>query len=130
MTSANASVKTAEETARLASLLGHPLRIRLMLALATNGPSSATLLSVQLGDVTVGDCHYHLTTLKDGGVIKLVRSRSVRGATERVYRLAPQTRATRRATHLRHLMDVVMPTTISAESTSAVAETVNRRHGA
>ena len=127
MTDAKASVKTADEIARLASLLNHPLRIRLMHALATTGPSSATVLSIQLGDVTVGDCHYHLTTLKDGGVIKLARSRSVRGATERVYRLAPRKRATQGATHLRDFIDVVMPATISAGSTPMVAAAVNQR---
>lgn len=110
MTSTNASVKAADEIARIASLLNHPLRIRMMLALATTGPSSATVLSTQLGDVTVGDCHYHLTTLKNGGVIKLTRSRSVRGATERIYRLTPRKRATREATQLRDFIDVVMPT--------------------
>lgn len=100
-----------------------------MLALVTTGPSSATVLSVQLGDVTVSDCHYHLRKLRDGGVIKLVRSRSVRGATERVYRLAPRTRATQGATHLRHFIDVVMATKISAGS-PVIAAPVNRRHGA
>ena len=130
MTSANASVETADEIARLASLLNHPLRIRLMLALATTGPSSATVLSLQLGDVTVGDCHYHLTTLRDGGIIKLVRSRSVRGATERVYRLAPRKRTTGGATQLRDFIDLVMPTMISAASTPEIAVAVNRRHDA
>lgn len=127
LTSANVSVKAADEIARLASLLNHPLRIRLMLALATTGPSSATALSVQLGGVTVGDCHYHLMTLRDGGAIKLIRSRAVRGATERVYRLAPQTQATRGAKHLRHFIDLIMPTTISAESAPLVETPVNRR---
>lgn len=128
MTSTNVSVKTADEIARLASLLSHPLRIRLMLALAATGPSSATVLSLQLGDVTVGDCHYHLRTLKDGGVIKLVRSRSVRGATERVYRLVPRTPVARGAAHLRLCLDMVMPPTISAESTPVVTLPASQRH--
>lgn len=130
MTSADVNVETAEEIARLASLLNHPLRIRLMIALATIGPSSATALSVQLGGVTVGDCHYHLMTLRDGGAIKLVRSRAVRGATERVYCLAPQTRASRGATHLRHFIDLVMPTAISAEIAPAVTASADRKQEA
>jgi len=124
------SAKAADEIARLASLLNHPLRIRLMLALATTGPSSATVLSNQLGDVTVSDCHYHLTTLREGGVIKLARSRPVRGATERVYRLAPRPRTARGAMHLRHFLDVVMPATIAAGSAPVVGAPVNQRHGA
>jgi len=88
------------------------------------------MLSVQFGDVTVGDCHYHLKTLKDGGVIKLVRSRSVRGATERVYRLAPLPRAAQRAMDLRLFLDVVMPATISAESTPVAPPPANQRNGA
>lgn len=99
----------ATEAALFAKLLSHPVRIRLMLALAATGTSSATMLSVQLGDVTVGDCHYHLTKLKDGGAIKLVRSRPVRGATERVYRLAPRPRVAQGAMYLRHFIDVSMP---------------------
>lgn len=130
MTSANVSVKAAGEIARFASLLDHPLRVRLMLALATSGPSSATVLSVQLGDVTLYDCHYHLTKLRDGGIIKLVHSRPVRGATERVYCLAPRPRATRGIMHLRHFLDVVVPTAISAESTPVVAAADNRVSGA
>lgn len=106
----------------------HPLRIRLMLALSATGPSSATVLAVQLGDVTVGDCHYHLTKLKDGGAIKLVRSRPVRGATERVYRLAPRPRVARGAAHLRHFIEMVMPTTTSAGS-APVVHARHRRHG-
>lgn len=130
MTSANVSAESAEEIARLAFLLNHPLRIRLLLALAATGPSSATVLSAQLGDVTVGDCHYHLTKLKDGGIIKLVYSRAVRGATERVYRLAPRRRASQGAMHLRDFIDVVVSTTISAGSAPVVAAAGNRRPGA
>lgn len=131
MTSANASVnvKLANEIAWFASLLDHPLRVRLMFALATTGPSSATGLSVQLGDVTLYDCHYHLTKLRKGGAIKLVRSRPVRGATERVYRLAPRPRTMRAAMHLRDFMDVVLPTPISAESIPEVAASVSRAGG-
>jgi DNA-binding transcriptional ArsR family regulator len=127
LTSANASIESAEDIARLASVLNHPLRIRLLLALAASGLGSATVLSIQLGDVSVGDCHYHLTTLEDGGFIKLARSRSVRGATERVYRLAPWDLATKR---LRDFIDVAMPATISAGSAPAVATAANRRSGA
>ena len=89
MTRGPVDAKTARAVARLAKLLDHPVRIRLMTALATDGPGSATTFSDRFGDVSVGDCHYHLTTLRNGGLIELIDSRPVRGATERVYRLRP-----------------------------------------
>jgi DNA-binding transcriptional ArsR family regulator len=104
LTATNVSVETADEIARLATLLSHPLRVRLMTALGTVGSGSATTFSGQFGDVSVGDCHYHLKALRKGGVIDLVQSRAVRGATERVYRLTPRSRW-RGAHHLRHLID-------------------------
>jgi predicted ArsR family transcriptional regulator len=82
--------ETAQGIADWARLLNHPLRVRLMAALATTGPGSATSFSDQFGDASVGDCHYHLKELRKGGAIELARSRQVRGATERVYRLTPQ----------------------------------------
>ncbi len=108
------SVKTATEIARLAKLLGHPLRVRLMTALAVDGSGSATLFSGRFGDVTVGDCHYHLKALRDGGFIELARSRQVRGATERVYRLVPRSRQ-RGARNLRDVIDLLLPATSSPE---------------
>lgn len=129
MTSAKSRAEAADEIARLARLFSHPVRIRLMLALADAGTSSATVLSGQLGDVTVGDCHYHLTRLKDGGAVKLVRSRPVRGATERVYRLAPRPHLARGATHLGNLMAVLMPMTTVAANTPEVGAPASQGHG-
>ncbi len=129
MTSTNLSIKAADEIARLAGLLNHPLRVRLLHALAA-GPGSATVLSAQLGDVSVGDCHYHLKTLKDGGAIKLARSRSVRGATERVYRLVPMKRTTGGAMQLRDFIDAVLPSTISTASARGVVAAVSGETGA
>jgi predicted ArsR family transcriptional regulator len=129
LTSTNVSVELADEIARFATLLSHPLRIRLLLALATNGQVSAMMLSVQLGgNVTLYDCHYHLRKLRDGGAIELVLSRSVRGATERVYCLAPSTQMIQRAMHTREFIDAVMRETISAGGTPPA--TANRVGGA
>jgi len=108
LTSATVSVKAAAEIARLATVLGHPLRVRLVTALETDGAGSATTFSGQFGDVTVGDCHYHLKALKDEGVVELVHSRQVRGATERVYRLAPPSRWPG-AQPLRDFVDLLLP---------------------
>jgi DNA-binding transcriptional ArsR family regulator len=74
---------------RLAIALKHPLRARLLTALV-GGDGSATQLSRQFGDVSVGDASYHLSVLADEcGLIDRVRSRQVRGAVERFFRLRP-----------------------------------------
>jgi DNA-binding transcriptional ArsR family regulator len=74
---------------RLAIALGHPLRVRILSALVT-GEGSATTLSRQFGDATVGDVSYHLGVLADDcELIECVRSRQVRGASESFFRLKP-----------------------------------------
>ena len=78
---------TAEALARVANSFRHPLRIRIVRSLAINGAGSATTLSRYFGDASVGDCHYHLKALRKDGIVELVRSRQVRGAKERIYRL-------------------------------------------
>jgi DNA-binding transcriptional ArsR family regulator len=74
---------------RLAIALKHPLRVRILSALVA-GDSSATRLSRQLGDVSVGDASYHLNVLADEcRLIDRVKSRPVRGAVEHFFRLKP-----------------------------------------
>ena len=74
---------------RLSIALGHPLRIRILSALVA-GEGSATTLSRQFGDATVGDVSYHLGVLADDcDLIERVRSRQVRGALESFFRLKP-----------------------------------------
>jgi DNA-binding transcriptional ArsR family regulator len=106
--SASINFETAQEIAEWADLLGHPLRVRLLTALATTGPGSATSFSGQFGDASVGDCHYHLRTLREAGAIELTRSRAVRGATERVYRLTPQLRWKSTQRQLREFLDLLL----------------------
>ena len=74
---------------RLAIALGHPLRVRILSALVAD-EGSATKLSRQFGDVSVGDVSYHLGVLADDcGLIECVRSQQVRGASESFFRLKP-----------------------------------------
>lgn len=84
--------KTSESLSplrRLAIALGHPLRLRILSTLVA-GEGSATTLSRQFGDATVGDVSYHLGVLADDcELIELVRSQQVRGALENFYRLSP-----------------------------------------
>lgn len=128
MTSPSVSVEAATAIARLTNLLGHPLRVRLMAALAAVGSGSATLFSGQFGDVTVGDCHYHLTKLKDGGIVELIDSRQVRGATERVYRLAPRSRW-HGARQLRRFIDALLPATPERKTAAVTVPPRQARKG-
>lgn len=74
---------------RLAIALGHPLRVRILSALVA-GEGSATTLSRQFGDATVGDVSYHLGVLADDcDLIERVRAEQVRGALESFFRLKP-----------------------------------------
>jgi DNA-binding transcriptional ArsR family regulator len=74
---------------RLAIALGHPLRVRILSALIA-GEGSATTLSRQFGDVSVGDVSYHLGVLADDcELIERVRAQQVRGAMESFFRLKP-----------------------------------------
>jgi len=47
----------------------HPIRMRIMDALRTDGPSTATRLAVRLGESS-GSTSYHLRVLADAGVIE------------------------------------------------------------
>jgi DNA-binding transcriptional ArsR family regulator len=76
---------------RVALALGHPLRIRALSALSL-GEGSASTLCRCLDCDSVGDLSYHLRVLADDcGLIERVRSRQVRGAFERFFRLKPGT---------------------------------------
>ena len=104
------SPETADEVAQMARLLSHPLRVRLLTALAASGPGSPTTFSGRFGDASVGDCHYHLKTLRGAGVVELAHSRPVRGVTEQIYRLTPRSRWRGMAEQLRRTLDVLLPT--------------------
>ncbi len=74
--------------ANLAAALGHPLRIRILDALAA-GPSSASGLEAKIDDAG-NSVHYHLRVLEKLNVVELHETRPVRGFTEYVFRLRPR----------------------------------------
>lgn len=74
--------------ASLAAALGHPLRVRILDALAA-GPSSASGLEAEFGDAG-NSVHYHLRVLEKLNVVELHEMRPVRGFTEYVFRLRPR----------------------------------------
>jgi len=79
----------AERTiANLASAFGHPLRVRILTALA-GGPKGAAQLEREFADAP-DSVHYHLRTLEKLNVVELFQTRPVRGVTEYVFRLRPR----------------------------------------
>jgi DNA-binding transcriptional ArsR family regulator len=80
---------TDNAVVQLATALGHPLRVRILRALAA-GSSSATRLSREFGDVDQKDAFYHLRVLEKSDVVELERTRQVRGGNESIFRLRPR----------------------------------------
>lgn len=64
--------------------ISHPIRIRL-LAMLDEEPASPVILASKLGQ-PLGTIAYHVRTLYDLGLLKLVSTRQRRGATEHYYR--------------------------------------------
>lgn len=64
--------------------ISHPVRIRL-LAMLDEEPASPVILAARLGQ-PLGTIAYHVRTLYDLGLLKLVSTRQRRGATEHYYR--------------------------------------------
>ena len=64
--------------------ISHPVRVRL-LAMLDEEPASPVILASKL-DQPLGTIAYHVRTLYDLGLLKLVRTRQRRGATEHFYR--------------------------------------------
>lgn len=69
---------------RYVKALAHPTRIRI-LAMLEEQPASPAQLARRL-DQPIGRLAYHVRALQNFGVIKLVSTRQVRGATEHIYR--------------------------------------------
>lgn len=67
----------------------HPVRMRLILALAGGGPATATELAERLADVPPATLYRHLDLLRRGGILAVAEERRVRGAVERRYVLHP-----------------------------------------
>lgn len=76
-----------EELALLGKILSHPLRIRILIALADEGEWSATRLANQLRE-PVGKISYHVRYLADSSVVELQRIVPRRGSVESYYSLS------------------------------------------
>ena len=67
-----------------AKAVGHPLRARILEALAGE-PRSPNELAVEFGE-PLGNVSYHVTVLRDLGMVELVDTAPRRGAVEHYYR--------------------------------------------
>jgi len=69
-----------------AALLLHPVRLRIVQAIAGREATAAELERM-LGDVPRSTLYRHLGALTDGGMLAVVAERRIRGGVERTYRL-------------------------------------------
>lgn len=68
-------------------LILHPVRMRIILALAGGGPATAREIAERVPDVPPATLYRHVNTLLAGGVLAVAGERKVRGATERRFEL-------------------------------------------
>jgi DNA-binding transcriptional ArsR family regulator len=68
-------------------LILHPVRMRIVTALAAGAPSTAAELAERLGDVPPATLYRHLNVMWRGGILEVADERRVRGATERRFAL-------------------------------------------
>jgi DNA-binding transcriptional ArsR family regulator len=80
---------------RLVKALAHPLRVQI-LGVLEERVASPSDLSQELG-APLGNVSYHVRTLAELGLLKLVRRRTRRGAVEHYYRAHERTTVTDRA---------------------------------
>jgi DNA-binding transcriptional ArsR family regulator len=71
---------------RPADLL-HPVRMRVVLALAGGQPMTVQELAERLGDVPIATLYRHVRTLAEAGILVTAGERQVRGTVERSYTL-------------------------------------------
>lgn len=72
-------------------VLLHPIRLRIVRALAPAREATVQELAAELGDVAPATLYRHVNKLASAGLIAAVSERAVRGATERRYRLSKLT---------------------------------------
>ena len=73
---------------RVSELVLHPLRMRIIMAIAGRQLTTRQLAAV-LDDVPQATLYRHINRLSEGGVLSVVAQRRVRGAVEKVYVLGP-----------------------------------------
>ncbi len=70
-------------------LILHPVRMRIILALAGGGSATTTELASRLPGIAPATLYRHLDVLRRGGILAVAEERRVRGTTERRFVLHP-----------------------------------------
>ena len=68
-------------------LVLHPVRMRILHAMAGGGERTTAELCARLADVSQASVYRHVAVLAEAGVLEVVAEKRVRGAVERLYRL-------------------------------------------
>lgn len=85
----SADGRPSAERPRGPDLILHPVRMRIILALAGGGAATTAELAERLADVPPATLYRHLKVLWRGGILAVAEERRVRGATERRFVLHP-----------------------------------------
>jgi len=72
------------------TLLGHPVRLRIVHALRGDRTLTTAQLGELLPDVSKATVYRHVDLLAEGGILEVADEQRVRGAVERTYRLRPE----------------------------------------
>jgi DNA-binding transcriptional ArsR family regulator len=75
--------------ARIETLL-HPLRLRIVTLLLDHQPRTAAQIGQSLPDEAPASLYRHLSKLVEAGIVQVVATHKVRGASERVYAVVDQ----------------------------------------
>ncbi len=75
---------STETTQDLLVALGHPMRRKILREMAGGPPQSPREVTERL-DETLSNVSYHFRVLASSGVLRLVRTRPVRGSTQHFY---------------------------------------------
>jgi DNA-binding transcriptional ArsR family regulator len=78
-----------EESRSRADLLAHPVRLRVIMALAGE-QLTPQQIAAALSDVPQATLYRHINRLAEGGALRVVRETPVRGAVEKVYALVEE----------------------------------------
>ena len=73
-----------KSTQNLLEALGHPLRRQILREMHGGAPASPREVSERLND-TLSNVSYHFRVLARSGVLRLIRTRPVRGSTQHFY---------------------------------------------
>lgn len=71
-------------------LVLHPVRLRVLQHLRLAGEATAKEVATVMEDVPRATVYRHVKALEEGGAIEVVRTRRVRGATEKTYAPSPR----------------------------------------